>query len=96
MTQVTKVNSLTEVKKIVARKMMYEAIHKLHQINGNMEKTLLQVQDALMSVKYGIDMTEVEREIKEASLEPNLRITFEDCSELSRQCAEVRRKAGLR
>lgn len=96
MTQVRQANSSTEVKKIVARKMMYEAIHKLHQINGNMEKTLLQVQDALMSLKYGIDMSQVEPELKQASLEPNLRITFEDCSELSRQCAEVRRRAGLR
>lgn len=91
-----KANRLTEEKKAIARRMMYEAILTLNRINNNMEKNLLQIQDALMSLKYGIDMTQIEHELKQASLEPNLRITFEDCSELSRQCEEIRRKEGLR
>lgn len=81
--------------KIIAKHAMYEAIDILTRINGNIEKSISQIQDGLLSLKYGVDMFQIQPELKEAAMDPRLRIHFADCSELSRQCTEARRRAGL-
>ena len=80
---------------VIAKHAMYEAIDILTIMNGNIEKSIAQIQDGLMSLKYGVDMSKVVPELKQAAMDPRLRIHFEDCSELTRQCTEARRRAGL-
>jgi 2-oxoglutarate dehydrogenase complex dehydrogenase (E1) component-like enzyme len=87
--------SHAESRQIMVKRLMREAVDTLNQLNGNMETSLSQLQDGLMSVKYGIDMSQIDPEIKKASLDPRLRIRFEDCSELAKQCTIARYRAGI-
>lgn len=68
-----------------------------HDIKREFQRGMVKVVDATDTLKYGFDVTRVDPYIRRvAKQEKHLNIHLEDCSDLAKQLAECKRRAGVK
>ena len=72
-----------------------ETCATLMSFKTEVKKAMGKVADHIDNCKYGFDVSAIDPYIRHvAKTEPNLKISFVPNSDLARQCAECRRRAG--
>ncbi len=84
-----------EAHTILLKKIINETVDVLYDFSSGLEKNLNRVQQRIDILHNGVDMSKIDPLLKKASQDKRLRLTFADCSDLARQCAEARRRAGV-
>lgn len=71
-----------------------ETISVLRGFSANINKSMLELQTAIDSLKCGIDLSKIDPVFIEAFRDKKLNFSLADCEDLAKQCAKVKRSAG--